>query len=240
MSKMMDNLARVREEEETSQKPSLFLVRDQAPPSALAPALSGIRPRAAIVWGIVGVAVLALAFIFVRSLPEPSKTVVVTVSAPAANEGIVLIRAKDFINAKAKLDQLLAASPGNRAHLINRAYVLKELGKMDAAESEYKTVLATSPTDAIVLNNLGALYLSMNRLGEAETLLIKAAESGSTEARLNMAALREKEKNWEGARRIFEEMLAAENPGPHRAQIRERVRRLRSLAASTSSPKERL
>ena len=91
-----------------------------------------------------------------------------------------------------------------------------------------------------MLNNLGALYLKANRLQEAELVLFRAAAAGHADARLNLAATFERQKKWEQALKIFEDMLAADAAPSSQPQIRERVRRLRSLAVATSSSKEKL
>lgn len=239
MSKMMDNLARVHEEEpENSKKPSLFLVREQAPPAALSGVPRGSNRKTTIVWAVVCAAVAGLSVMIYQTLPATvAPSIPSTQLQPSG--AVELIRSREYVKAKQVLDELLIASPGNRAHLINRAYVLKELGNLAASESEYKSLLTSKPADAAVLNNLGALYLRAGRLGEAEVFLRKAADSGYADARLNLAAVLEKKKDWSGALKIFEEILTADDPGASQAMIRERVRRLRSLSVAAASPKEK-
>lgn len=239
MSKMMDNLARVHEEEpENSKKPSLFLVREQAPPAAFSGAPRGTNRKTTIVWTVVCAAVVGLSVMIYQTLPATIAPSMPSAQSPSVG-AVELIRSRDYVKAKQVLDEQLIASPGNRAHLINRAYVLKELGNLAASESEYKSLLASKPGDPAVLNNLGALYLRANRFDEAETILRKSADSGYADARLNLAAVLEKKKDWSGALKIFEEILTADDPGTSQVMIRERVRRLRSLSVAASSPKEK-
>jgi Flp pilus assembly protein TadD len=236
MSKMMDNLARVRNEE-PEKKPSLFIVREQAPLTAMAPPPRRARGKVAAVWAAVAVALASVGFLFLQTLPSTEK-LAERANAPAPDEAVALLRANNFAGARQKLDELLKIQPGNRAHQINRAYALQALGQSAAAEREYLRLLKQNPADSIVQNNLGALYLRVGRADEAEVLLRKAYDAGHADARLNLASALERRKDWAGALAIFEGILAAEDSGAARTQIKERVRRLRSLAVSSTSRKE--
>jgi tetratricopeptide (TPR) repeat protein len=236
MSKIMDNLARVQTEQAAEKKPSLFLVRDQAAPSSAGANARSRGRKALAVWGAVVVAVGALTAAHFHRTPPGAG--VPNSDRPAPANAVSLIKGRDLEGARRALQGLVAANPGSRVHGINYAYVLKELGRVAEAEAEYRRVLALFPGDSTALNNLGALYIRVNRLTEAEDLLRKPADAGYADAKVNLAAVLEKRKDWAGALRLFEELLAAEAGGASQHQIRERVRRLRSLAVSSAAPKE--
>lgn len=243
MSKMMDNLARVQEEhEEPAKKPAaLFVVKEQAPPSSGTFATADPR-RKAMIWATVALslAIVGIAFYVQgrQSAPPAALPVITGAEFPSSAEAVQLIRSGNFKAAKQHLDQQLAKKPAWRAGIINRAYALKKIGQLGVAEREYKALLEKHPLDSIALNNLGALYLSLGQFAQAEAMLRKAADAGSADAVLNLGFALEKQRNWPGALKIFEELLEKENPHPNLVQIRERVRRLRSLSASVTSPKE--
>ena len=153
-----------------------------------------------------------------------------------------LIRSGQLGDAKAALDRQLLAQPGNGAAHLNRAYVLKELGLAAEAERTLRVLAQRRPKDPVVLNNLGALYLRVGRLPEAEAVLRKAVDLDPKgfEARANLAGVLERRRDWAGALKIFEGLLSGAEPGERVAQIRERVRRLRSLAVASLTPKEKL
>lgn len=233
----MDNLARVQDEGgEPARKPSLFVVKEPAAPSTAFSSPRGSR-RNLIVWGAAALAIAVLgASYFVSSGLNQRPPVVEPVTSPFAS--VQLIREGNFKGALPELDRQLAKSPGLRSALVNRAYVLKQIGRYQEAELAYKALLERYPHDSTVRNNLGALYLKTGRFDQAEPLLRDAAEGGNEQAQLNLGQLKEKQKDWPGALKVFEAMLERKDAHPQQLLIRERVRRLRSLAASASSRKE--
>lgn len=250
MSKMMDNLARVRDEEQAApaeKKPSLFVVREQPVGSASGGAGGQARRKVMIVWSVAATLVAGLGAHFFLGQNKTASQIstaqrVQPAQDPGVGDSVALIRSGQLGEAKNVLDRQLHAQPGNAAVLVNRAYVLKELGQAAEAEATLRVVATSRPNDPLVLNNLGALLLRAGRAAEAEAVLRKAVELDPKgfEARVNLAGALELRREWAGALRIFEEILAGGDQGPRTALIRERVRRLRSLAASTLTPKEKL
>ena len=56
----------------------------------------------------------------------------------------------------------------------NKAFKLHSDGILDQAETVYNEILGENPKNAEVLNLLGVLKLSQNKLEEAETFITKA------------------------------------------------------------------
>lgn len=247
MSKMMDNLARVQEEQpEVSQpKASLFVVKEQPVASTIASPSGPSRRKEIIVWGAAALMIAALGASFFLTQQGSLSGGSASVAQRAADSSADIasqIRVGQLSQALASLDSQLRQNPANSAALVNRAYVLKELGKHAEAEAALRALLQRRPKNAVALNNLGALLLRMGRLQEAESALHEAVsiDPGSFEARVNLAAALERKRNWPEALKLFEEVLArGEAPG-QAALIRERVRRLRSLAVASVTPKEKL
>lgn len=244
MSKMMDSLARVLhlEKKEQAKRPSLFIVPEPPPASsAIRLSRNEQKRRKLIIWILSAAAIAALGLAIFTSFPRRSNETLPQLAPPASSTA-ALIREGKFKEAVDGLNRELALDPKSKVALINRAYVLKELGNGAEAERNYLSLIALYPQNSIILNNLGALYLRLGRLSEAETQLNRAIDLDSKyfEARVNLAATFEKRKNWAGALKIFEELISGPETFPEAAKIRERVRRLRSLAVSASTPKEKI
>ncbi|MDQ7822625.1 MAG: tetratricopeptide repeat protein [Candidatus Eremiobacteraeota bacterium] len=88
--------------------------------------------------------------------------------------GLLLMGSGDLQKADEAFMKLLEVEPENRAALADRAIVLAELGNRREAEKLFKRVLEISYDEPGGYNNLGALYLAMGRLDEAEAECTKA------------------------------------------------------------------
>ena len=245
MSKMMDNLARVQDEqpEAAPARPSLFVVTQQPAGST---AVSNLPPRGrtAAIWAVVSLLIsgLVASYFLLPQGPSPAESGQRVASVDPGNGALEALREGRLNDAKAGFESLLRASPGNSAALANQAFVLKELGRFEEAETALQALVGKSPKNAVALNNLGALQLRTGRLAEAEATLRRAVsmEPSLLEARVNLAGVLEGKRDWPGALRIFEEILEKNEAGDRAALVRERVRRLRSLAVASLTPKEKL
>jgi Tfp pilus assembly protein PilF len=246
MSKMMDNLARVQEEqpEAIQPKPSLFVVKEQPVASMIATQAPPSRRKTVAIWGTAALLIAALgaSYFFTQKAPDAQPLADSARVAPSASDAPSQIRAGQLSQALVTLDGELRQNPSRASSLTNRAYVLKELGKPAEAEAALRALLLSRPKDVVVLNNLGALLLRSGRIQEAEAALRDAVsiDPSSFEARLNLAGVLERKRDWPGALKLFEEVLERGDAGAHAALIRERIRRLRSLAIASLAPKEKL
>lgn len=250
MSKMMDNLARVQEEAQPAsadKKPSLFVVREQPVGSASGGSGGASGKKAFAIWGVAAVLLAGLGasyFLGQRAgtAGSAAERMAMEPRPLPAGEAVALIRSGQLGEAKNALASQLRAQPANSAARLNQAYLLKELGQLEEAEAILRSLLLSRPKDPLLLNNLGALLLRAGRVAEAEASLRKAVELDprAFEARANLAGALERRRDWNGAMKIFEEILASGDHGTRAALIRERVRRLRSLAAASLTPKEKL
>ena len=71
----------------------------------------------------------------------------------------------------AGLDRLLAANPGDRRSLVNKAIALDLQGNHAAAQSIYREVLVSEPNDPATTNNLAVSLMLEGRTGQALELL---------------------------------------------------------------------
>jgi tetratricopeptide (TPR) repeat protein len=239
MSKMLDNLARVSEGQGREQ-PQLALVRSAVPKGA-AGAKAGPRPIF-FALGIAAVGVLA----FVQEggigwftgkfgwqheeiIPEPPSL---------ASSAVAALKAGNFAEAQRLLDSGLQKNPVNATFWINRGYALKRLGQSLAAETSYRKALALQPRNAYALNDLGMLYFDTGRFAEAAQLLEQAVAADATyaDARLNLAAVYERREHWPEAAAQYNAYLDQASPDEAILPvIRERARKVRTLAAAAQS-----
>ena len=73
-------------------------------------------------------------------------------------EAVRLMRARDWPNALAQIDRLLAASPGMPQALLTRAQCLLALGRRGDASAAAKAALAVATTDPLLFDALGSLF----------------------------------------------------------------------------------
>lgn len=90
---------------------------------------------------------------------------------------------------------------------------------VEAATKEYEKLLAATPGDAVILNNLGVNYFLMGRVYESQSVLRKAAlrSPDSLQIRVNLAIVYNGTFNPGMAIRTLEEVLA-QSPGESRAR----------------------
>ena len=96
-------------------------------------------------------------------------------------------------------------------------------------------MLKDTPEDADLLNNLASHYSSLKKYKTAERYFKKALKIENThpEATFNSAVMYEKQKRWKKSLSMYEKYLK-ENPNSGQAKaIKQRIRILNSLAAST-------
>lgn len=95
----------------------------------------------------------------------------------------------------------------------------RPLSATERAIKEYERLVASNPSDAIVLNNLGVLYFSGRRMFEAQSMIRKAASLApkSAQIRTNLAVVLNKTYNPGLAIETLESVLAGE-PDFHRAR----------------------
>jgi Tfp pilus assembly protein PilF len=249
MSRMMDSLARVLEQDKAkgpTKKTALFLVRDSITPSA-----SGSRGRMPVrqlglIWGFASLLVAGLAYLLWQDFQGGARKSGAAATSAAATSGenhlaVELLKGGQLGQAEALLRDSLRRQPGARAARLNHGFALKALGRFSEAEQEYRLVLRTAPTDAIAWNNLGVLYLRLNRLADAESALKRALENDPAyaDAGLNLVTACERSRDWACAASALEKVQSAGGEAAGDARLRERLRRLRSLAASAAGPKEK-
>ena len=105
----------------------------------------------------------------------------------------------------------------------NKAFQLHSDGILDKAETVYNEILGENPKNAEVLNLLGVLKLSQNKLEEAETFITKAL-SIKKDAYFyeNLAKVYEAKKDVTKEIEILEEariLKEAEEPGWPEAEV---------------------
>jgi tetratricopeptide (TPR) repeat protein len=251
MSRMMDNLARILEEEKSAspaKKATLFVVRDTIAPSAQSSRVSAPNKRVILVWAAAALLIGGLGLAIFRDFTWPGARsgsapapVAMTPAVMENDKSVALLRSGQFAQAESALRELLKRQPALRAARLNHGFALKALGRLAEAEQAYKIILRSAPADAVALNNLGALYLKAGRGPEAEAVLRQAvaADPAYSDAQLNLAAAYEQEREWAMAASSFEKVMASDIEMGADPRIRERLRRLRSLAAAASGPKEK-
>lgn len=248
MSRMMDNLARVQDEEAASrpaEKPSLFVVKENPPVSSVGGPGGHAGRKKFVVWAVVASLMAGLGVSFFRGQRSMEREAAQERAAPAPGpvaEAASLISSGRMKEALASIESTLRSQPGHFAARMNQAYVTRELGRSEEAIQFMKAIVQAKPGSAVAHNNLGAFYLRAGKFTEAETSLRQAVDLDPAffEARVNLAAALEQQRDWAGALKIFEEILASNAAGPEQASVRERVRRLRSLAVAAATPKENL
>ncbi|OAN54669.1 hypothetical protein A6A04_12145 [Paramagnetospirillum marisnigri] len=72
------------------------------------------------------------------------------------------------------IERAVAAAPGSLPYGVNRAQVLRALGRLSDAETELRRVLRLDGGDVIALANLGSLLMETGGIVEAESLLRRA------------------------------------------------------------------
>ncbi len=245
MSRMLDNLARVPEEENVQPpKPSLFVVKDEPAGSTAIGPRGPSRKQKQVVWGaaFLMIAALGAAFFFSGAPEQGSVELSREIQPlPAMPDYVSSIKSGQWNDAKAGIAAHLKVQPKSFSALLNQAYVLKEMGDLGGAKASLQAALRIRPRHPVALNNLGVVFLKAGQLEEAETSLRQSIgqDSELTEARVNLAAVFERRREWPQALAIFEGIVKENRIPEQNPQLRERVRRLRSLAASTSSPKEK-
>jgi tetratricopeptide (TPR) repeat protein len=102
--------------------------------------------------------------------------------------GNLLLRAREFEDAKNRADRVLARGQENPEAQILRGNALAGLKQFDAAISEYEDVIATAPSESAYLG-VGTINLQQGRQQEAEAAFRKAVEISprSIPARIGLA-----------------------------------------------------
>ncbi len=94
---------------------------------------------------------------------------------------------KSFPQAKAEFEKAKVLEPGNPAVYLAIGIAEIGAGNPHAAETNFKQALGLDETRMETYENLANLYLGLNRLPEAEQVLIKGTKSNSDNTRIHLA-----------------------------------------------------
>lgn len=237
MSRMLDNLARVQNEEAAPARP--------APNLSLVRGTPGRAPkRSSALYAILGLGLLgvgAVAFVLeggMKSIFEKPETTLTVQNLSDSARGLAALKGGQFAEAAQLFQQAIRSNPKSAANYLNLGFAKKRLGLKKEAEQAYQQALKIEPHNAYALNNLGALYLQGERLAEAEPLLRQSLEifPGYADARLNLAALYEQSAKWPEASAAYDAYLALpSSDAALLSTVRERARKVRSLATAARS-----
>ncbi|MFN3467378.1 MAG: tetratricopeptide repeat protein, partial [Candidatus Brocadiales bacterium] len=132
--------------------------------------------------------------------------------------GMAYAEAKDFLNAKEKLEQAKALNPSLGQARMYLAMVHEELGELQEAIQESEAFLDVSPETWVAYAYLAGLYKKVSRLEEAEfvqgkaiNLLVRKVAGGSRDQReyLALAQLLIAQQRGEEALRVLENGIKA-------------------------------
>lgn len=257
MSKMMDNLARVLDDDEKAlgiKGVPLFLVKGGIVPSAQS-VLENQRQRRKkiLVWtGAIFIALFSAAALLEESTSMISNLFLKEVIIPTKEvdemrtlhaKAVTYLKDGNFNDGKAILAKLLQKYPQTKSARIDYAYVLRELGEYNNAEKILLGLLTKNPDEIVVLNNLAVLYAKKGDQEKAEKILTRtiALAPNYSDARLNLAFVFEGQRQFGKAIEAFKQYAEISQISSAENQIlKERIRRLKSLDASEQSKGDKI
>lgn len=247
MSRVLERLEELQRQHPpppTAEGPRLREVAPPGPTNETALRAQKARRRRLIVFGGLGVMLIAALVRPVLLKFRANQASVVTLvqeespqapgAALAARAG-ELLKQKRIAEATTLLEKGVELEPANSNLLINLAFAYKESGDLARARATLNRALQIAPDDAVAHNNSGRLYFVEQKWDDAIRSYERALglDPDYPEARVNLAAALEKAERWALAIETYERFLKGAPRGQQelRQAVELRLRFLRARAA---------
>ena len=112
---------------------------------------------------------------------------------------------RDFPAALARVENILAASPGHGEATLLRGIARQQMQDLQGAESDFRAVLQTDPNQLLAAHNLGVICMARGDTHEAGRLydIALAAKPDFYEALVNRGVVHQFSGEWEQARQKY-------------------------------------